>query len=88
MAVGGEANLEFSFSSSEHDGDGTAYIYVGGHKDCIALLKFTPDLSAIESIAADNAAVEYFNLQGVKVAKAENGLFIKKQGNKVSKVIL
>ena len=68
--------------------DGTAYIYVGGHKDCIALLKFTPDLSAIESIAADNAAVEYFNLQGVKVAKAENGLFIKKQGNKVSKVVL
>lgn len=30
VAVGGLANLEFNFSSSEHDGDGTAYIYVGG----------------------------------------------------------
>ena len=30
VAVGGEANLEFSYASSEYDGDGTAYIYVGG----------------------------------------------------------
>ena len=30
VAVGGEANLEFNFASSEHDGNGTAYIYVGG----------------------------------------------------------
>lgn len=30
VAVGGKANLEFSFASSEYDGDGTAYIYVGG----------------------------------------------------------
>ena len=68
--------------------DGTAYIYVAGHKDCFGILKFTPGASAIESIAADNAAVEYYNLQGVKVAKAENGLFIKKQGGKAVKVVL
>ena len=30
VAVDGEANLEFSFASSEDDGNGTAYIYVGG----------------------------------------------------------
>ena len=30
VAVGGKANLEFSFASSEDDGNGTAYIYVGG----------------------------------------------------------
>lgn len=30
VAVGGEANLEFSFASKEDDGNGTAYIYVGG----------------------------------------------------------
>ena len=68
--------------------DGTAYIYVAGQKDCFGILKFTPGASAIESIAADNAAVEYYNLQGVKVAKAENGLFIKKQGGKATKVVL
>lgn len=31
VAVGGEANLVFDYSSSEYDGDGTAYIYVGGN---------------------------------------------------------
>jgi hypothetical protein len=30
VAVGGEANLKFSYASSEDDGNGTAYIYVGG----------------------------------------------------------
>ena len=30
VAVGGDANLKFSFASSEDDGDGTAYIYIGG----------------------------------------------------------
>ncbi|MBO4942135.1 MAG: hypothetical protein J6C95_01755 [Muribaculaceae bacterium] len=38
--------------------------------------------------AADNAPVEYFNLQGVRVANPENGLYIRRQGNKVTKVIV
>ena len=66
----------------------SANIYVSAKAQCFGLLKFTPGESAIESIAADNAAVEYYNLQGVKVANAENGLFIKKQGNKATKVVL
>ena len=41
-----------------------------------------------ENIVDDNAPVEYFNLQGVKVAKPENGIFIKKQGSRTSKVVL
>ena len=44
--------------------------------------------TAIESVEVAAGAVEYYNLQGVKVANPENGLFIKKQGNKVSKVVL
>ncbi len=45
--------------------------------------------SAIEVIDADtNAPVEYYNLQGVKVANPEKGIFIKKQGNKATKVVL
>ena len=31
VAVGGDANLKFSFASSEDDNGGTAYIYVGGN---------------------------------------------------------
>ncbi len=52
--------------------------------------KFKVDpATAIESVSVDaNAPVEYYNLQGVKVANPENGLFIKKQGNKAVKVIL
>ena len=31
VAVGGDANLKFSFESSEDDSGGTAYIYIGGN---------------------------------------------------------
>ncbi len=47
------------------------------------------DQSAIESVVVDeNAPVEYFNLQGVRVANPENGLYIRRQGNTVTKVIV
>lgn len=51
---------------------------------------FTPEGGAgIAGIEADqNAPVEYFNLQGIRVNNPENGLYIRRQGNKVSKVIL
>lgn len=38
--------------------------------------------------AADNAPVEYFNLQGVRVANPENGLYIRRQGANVQKVMV
>lgn len=47
------------------------------------------EVSAIENIEIDNnEAIEYYNLQGLKVANPENGLFILKQGNKSSKVFV
>lgn len=52
---------------------------------------FTSFTSAIGSIEADgNGAAEYFNLQGVRV-NADNmtpGVYVKRQGGKVSKVIV
>ncbi|MGM9848106.1 MAG: chitobiase/beta-hexosaminidase C-terminal domain-containing protein [Muribaculaceae bacterium] len=47
-------------------------------------------LSGVENvtIADENAPVEYFNLQGVRVANPENGLYIRRQGNTVSKVVI
>ena len=51
--------------------------------------EYVLETSAIEEIGADeNAPVEYYNLQGVKVANPENGIFIKKQGGKATKVVL
>ena len=53
-------------------------------------VKYTADdkLTGVEEIATENVAVEYYNLQGVKVANPENGIFIRKQGAKTTKVIL
>lgn len=36
----------------------------------------------------ENAPVEYFNLQGVRIENPANGVFIRRQGNKVTKVII
>lgn len=46
--------------------------------------------SGISSIVADdaNAPVEYFNLQGVRVENPTPGLYIRRQGNKVSRIII
>ena len=46
--------------------------------------------SAIEcvEVEAEDAPVEYYNLQGVKVANPSNGIFIRKQGSHTTKVVL
>ncbi|MDE6468415.1 MAG: hypothetical protein K2L28_05895, partial [Muribaculaceae bacterium] len=45
--------------------------------------------TGVEGVEADaNASVEFFNLQGVRVANPENGIFIRRQGNKVTKVAI
>lgn len=51
---------------------------------------FTTDkLAGISDITADdNAEVEYYRLDGVKVSEPSNGIYIRRQGNKVTKVIV
>lgn len=45
--------------------------------------------SGIDGIEVDNnVAPEYFNLQGVRVANPDNGIYIVRRGNKVSKEIV
>ena len=45
--------------------------------------------TGIEDIVEDaNAAVEYFNLNGIRVANPENGLYIRRAGSKVEKVFI
>lgn len=44
--------------------------------------------SGVEVIEAENAAPEYFNLQGVKVAEPTQGLYIVRRGNTVTKEIV
>lgn len=45
-------------------------------------------VSGIEAVATDSAEAEYFNLQGIRVDKPEHGVYIRRQGNAVTKVIL
>ncbi|MCM1066260.1 MAG: M6 family metalloprotease domain-containing protein [Muribaculaceae bacterium] len=46
------------------------------------------DLPVIDGDADADAPVEYFNLQGVKVENPTTGLYIRRQGSKVSKVLV
>lgn len=52
----------------------------------------TSDLSAIDCVEiapdSDDAPVEYFNLQGIKVTDPAGGLYIRRQGNTTTKVLL
>ena len=44
--------------------------------------------SALGTITADeNAPVEYFNLQGIRIDNPESGLYIRRQGNTVTKIV-
>ena len=69
------------------------YHYVPGtvaEKLCFAV-EPKEDPTGVENIVVEEmeeieAPVEYYNLQGVKVAEPSNGIFIKRQGKKVSKV--
>lgn len=46
----------------------------------------TTGVEGVEAEDAD-AAVEYYNMQGMRVAQPESGIYIRRQGNTVSKVI-
>lgn len=52
-------------------------------------IKFTGNASSgIDGIVVDEEApVEYYNLQGIRVAEPTNGLYIRRQGNKATKVV-
>lgn len=50
-----------------------------------------PDNAGVDGITIDkdnNAPVEYFNLQGIRVDQPANGLYIRRQGSATSKVVI
>ena len=50
---------------------------------------FTRESSSLEDIEIESEApVEYYNLHGIRVADPAPGLYIRRQGNKVSKVVI
>lgn len=43
--------------------------------------------TSVENVTVENAPVEYFNLQGVRVANPDKGIYIVRQGNVAKKVV-
>ena len=77
------------FVGSTWTGSAQSVVFTATATTNINTITVTYDTAtAIEEIEAENAPVEYYNLQGVKVANPENGIFIKKQGAKATKVVL
>lgn len=62
----------------------------GGGASVLSVAYNIAGSTAITDIEAadENAPVEYYNLQGVRVENPSNGLYIRRQGNKVTKVII
>ncbi len=50
---------------------------------------FSNHIADVDNITIDNQteAVEYYNLQGMRIENPANGIFIRRQGNNVSKVL-
>lgn len=69
-------------------GNLTKYFSVCGLKDTSDYEFVNEDSSSAELVEVENAPAEYFNLQGVRVANPENGLYIRRQGNTVTKVLV
>ena len=81
-------------------GDGTGNIEFAGDIEVVynpevtfsltnKVLTVTGEASGLDTINKEsNAVVEYYNLQGVKVANPEKGIIIKKQGDSISKVMI
>lgn len=92
-----ESPIKFTFSADdittlESSGDSSFRISGGGDGFVITKVVLVyPQASAIRDVFTEvdeNAPVEYFNLQGIRVENPENGLYIKRQGNKVTKVLV
>lgn len=64
-----------------------SYHTVSKQKSTPKTVTFYGTTTGIESIEADGTAAEYFNLQGVRVAQPERGIYIMRRGNKTAKVV-
>ena len=64
-------------------------IFHKADNESLGLVIYMPEENAVEEIEVDdNTPAVYYNIQGVKVNNPSNGLFIKVQGNKATKVVL
>lgn len=76
-----------SVAAGTYDVKGLVNVYQGAFS--IYVLDYTKvDDSGVNEIASDNGEAVYFNLQGVKVANPEKGIFVRVQNGKATKVMM
>lgn len=78
----------FNWPKSPTESERSKWYYTSGSTNCTLNL---PGEAGIEDVISDseNAPVEYFNLQGVKIQNpAEGQIVIRRQGSKVTKVVM
>ncbi len=85
--ITGDDNNIVLFDSFDLIIDGESY---GTFSDFELVTPFNLITAGVGSVAVDdeNAPVEYFNLQGVKVAEPASGLYIRRQGSNATKVVV
>ena len=67
----------------------TVVVTVFNEKPSLYVTEFATPTGIADITVDENAAVEYFNLQGIRVAQPEQGgIYIRRQGNSVSKVLV
>lgn len=90
-----------SCGSSVFDTSTTANAYLIVPQENVSMYEIYPtwkdftniigkDLSGVEDMLVDdnNAPAEYYNLNGVRVQYPKNGVYIKRKGNKITKVVV
>lgn len=86
---GGEWNYNASDATMGADFEGVITIVLPTEARGAAYVTLNPESAGVGNVAVDNnEPKEYFNLQGVRVENPANGLFIVRQGDKVSKVLV
>ena len=98
MASKKAITANYSIFSNETYNNATLYVPVGSKSDFEKEIPWKlffyiqeKDYAGIEDIVADDNSdeqIEYFNLNGVRVENPQNGIFIRRQGSKVEKVIV
>jgi hypothetical protein len=79
-----------NYITDEYNQQGITFNVYNGATLKTVQVKVAADKGSVGNVAVDESAapVEYFNLQGVRVANPQNGLYIRRQGTKATKVLV
>ena len=91
MESGYKKGNSFKFPVDGKESYGTIYLVNGENIWDISIditFKVAPKTSAVESINSIDGNAEYYNLNGSKISKPSNGLYIKVADGKATKVVV